>query len=151
MPLGACTFAIRIWVFFFYHIASRSTLAKLDKIQYAAVRVCLGAGRTSPTDESFTKWSSSGEEMLCQCGGVVHVLDMQHGRIKTTLGQIGDVEDEDTVTTFTLSPDNETVITSHKSGLFRLWNWRVELVSNEPRAESQEHNPSCTHFDSLMV
>nr|CAD7430284.1 unnamed protein product [Timema monikensis] len=72
----------------------------------------------------LVQWSSSGEEMLCQCGGVVHVLDVQQGRIKTTLGQIGDVEDEDTVTTFTLSPDNEVVITSHKSGLFRLWNWR---------------------------
>nr|CAD7264084.1 unnamed protein product [Timema shepardi] len=72
----------------------------------------------------LVQWSSSGEEMLCQCGGVVHVLDVQQGRIKTTLGQIGDVEDEDTVTTFTLSPDNEAVITSHKSGLFRLWNWR---------------------------
>nr|CAD7439700.1 unnamed protein product [Timema bartmani] len=37
------------------NIASRSTTAKLEKIQYAVVRLCMGAYRTSPTNALLTE------------------------------------------------------------------------------------------------
>jgi hypothetical protein len=34
---------------------------------------------------------------------------------------------EDPLNTFVLSPDNEQIISNHKSGLFKLWQWRGVL------------------------
>jgi hypothetical protein len=71
------------------------------------------------------QWTSSGQQLLCQCGGLVKVLDIEQGRVIASVGVNEEEEDsEDTINTFLLSPDNEQIISNHRSGLFKLWKWR---------------------------
>lgn len=71
------------------------------------------------------EWTSSGQQLLCQCGGSVKVLDVEQGRVSALIGVNEEEEDgEDTINTFLLSPDNEQIISNHRSGLFKLWKWR---------------------------
>ncbi|KAJ9593229.1 hypothetical protein L9F63_015228, partial [Diploptera punctata] len=70
------------------------------------------------------QWTSDGKELLCQCGGTIKILDVENGRVTSTLGLNDEnlEETEDTINTFTLSPDNESVVSNHRSGLIKLWN-----------------------------
>ena len=71
------------------------------------------------------QWTSNGQGLLCQCGGSVKVLDIEQGRVTALVGVNEEEEDsEDTINTFLLSPDNEHIISNHRSGLFKLWKWR---------------------------
>ncbi|GFG39073.1 hypothetical protein Cfor_11996 [Coptotermes formosanus] len=71
------------------------------------------------------EWTSSGQQLLCQCGGLVKVLDIEQGRVTASVGVNEEEEEsEDTINTFVLSPDNEQIISNHRSGLFKLWKWR---------------------------
>lgn len=69
------------------------------------------------------QWTSDGQQLLCQCGGVVKVLDIEQGRVTASVG-VNEEDSEDTINTFLLSPDNEQIISNHRSGLFKLWHWR---------------------------
>ncbi|PNF27952.1 Transducin beta-like protein 3, partial [Cryptotermes secundus] len=51
------------------------------------------------------------------------VLDIEQGRVTTSVG-VNEEDSEDTINTFSLSPDNEKIISNHRSGLLKLWNWR---------------------------
>lgn len=73
------------------------------------------------------EWTGDGAQLLCQCGGVVNVLDVAQGRVSSTLNEVAEGETEDTITTFALGSDGETVVTSHKSGLLKLWRWRGRI------------------------
>jgi hypothetical protein len=75
------------------------------------------------------QWTSSGQQLLCQCGGLVKVLDIEQGRVTASVGVNEEEEEsEDTINTFVLSPDNEQIISNHRSGLFKLWKWRGEFL-----------------------
>lgn len=52
-------------------------------------------------------------------------MDIEQGRVTASVGENEEEEDdEDTINTFLLSPDNEQVISNHRSGLFKLWKWK---------------------------
>jgi hypothetical protein len=51
------------------------------------------------------------------------VLDIEQGRVTASVG-VNEEDNEDTINTFLLSPDNERIISNHRSGLFKLWHWR---------------------------
>ncbi|CAH1394841.1 unnamed protein product [Nezara viridula] len=77
-------------------------------------------------------WSKDGATFLCHCGGSVQFLDVESGKVN---GIIGDEEvpaednaDVDLILTFTLSPDNEQIVSAHKSGLFKLWNYEDKTM-----------------------
>lgn len=76
----------------------------------------------------FIQWTNDGSTFLCHCGGSVQFLDVESGKV---CGIIGDEEvptedtaDVDLILTFTLSPNNEQIVSAHKSGLFKLWNFK---------------------------
>jgi WD40 repeat protein len=69
------------------------------------------------------QWTSDGQQLLCQCGGVIKVLDIEQGRVTASVG-VNEEDNEDTINIFLLSPDNEQIISNHRSGLFKLWHWR---------------------------
>ncbi|XP_011308601.1 transducin beta-like protein 3 [Fopius arisanus] len=69
------------------------------------------------------QWSPEGDHLFCQNGPSISVLSLENGSVISTLGSAS-TPDEDTINTFTLSPTSDTVITHHKSGLFKLFTWR---------------------------
>ncbi|KAK0079969.1 hypothetical protein PV325_005331 [Microctonus aethiopoides] len=69
----------------------------------------------------IVKWSSDGEYLFCQNGGTLCVLSVDKGLVIARLGETENAEDEDTINSFTLSHDNDYVVSHHKSGLFKLW------------------------------
>jgi WD40 repeat protein len=55
---------------------------------------------------------------------LINLLDVESGKVVDSLGESEDVENkaaEDVVISFALSEDGQHVVSSHKSGLFRLW------------------------------
>lgn len=46
------------------------------------------------------------------------------GLVIQRLGELQEEQDVDPINSFALSPDNVHTVSHHKSGLFRLWNWR---------------------------
>jgi hypothetical protein len=60
---------------------------------------------------------------------MVKVLDIDQGRIIMTVGGNEEEDGEDTINTFVLSLVNEQIISNHRSGLFKLWQWRGVLFS----------------------
>ncbi|KAK3911617.1 Transducin beta-like protein 3 [Frankliniella fusca] len=70
------------------------------------------------------EWTSDGKILICQCGPVINLLDVDSGQLTGSLGNTDDEENsvsDDTVISFALSADDQHVVSSHKSGLFRLW------------------------------
>jgi hypothetical protein len=51
------------------------------------------------------------------------VLGIEQGRVTASIG-VNEEDSEDTINTFLLSPNNEQIISNHRSGLFKLWQWR---------------------------
>lgn len=75
-------------------------------------------------NDSNLQWTSDGKVLLCQCGPVINLLEVESGQLVGSLGNLEDVENtgvEDVVVSFALSDDDQHVVSSHKSGLFRLW------------------------------
>ena len=52
---------------------------------------------------------------------------MQNGLVISYLGESNNNEEEDTINTFTASDNDLNIITYHKSGLFKLWNWKGNI------------------------
>lgn len=70
------------------------------------------------------QWTSDGKLLFCQCGSSINLLDVDSGQIAGSLGCTDDDDitaSDDIVTSFALSADDQHVVSSHKSGLFRLW------------------------------
>ncbi|XP_076764821.1 transducin beta-like protein 3 [Xylocopa sonorina] len=70
------------------------------------------------------QWSTDGQHIFCQKHGAISVLSVSKGIVISSLGEASNNEEEDTINTFALSDDDLNIITHHKSGLFKLWNWR---------------------------
>lgn len=73
------------------------------------------------------QWSPDGEHLLCQNGGSISVLLINKGLVTCRLGETQQDQEEDTVNTFTISPDNVHAVSHHKSSLFKLWTWQGEF------------------------
>ncbi|XP_038212377.1 transducin beta-like protein 3 [Zerene cesonia] len=68
------------------------------------------------------QWTQDGVNFLCQCDDVIKVIDVNTLCNILTIGESGEDKDEsDTIYTFKLSHNNESVVTAHKSGLIKLW------------------------------
>ncbi|KAG7209603.1 hypothetical protein KM043_011260 [Ampulex compressa] len=70
------------------------------------------------------RWSKDAEHLFCQKGGVISVLSISKGAVISLLGKTHNDEEEDTIHTFTVNDDSSNIITHHRSGLFKLWNWK---------------------------
>ena len=60
--------------------------------------------------------------MICQKESEISVVSINKGSVKISLGSASDNEEEDIIHCFDISGDGESVVTHHKSGLFKLWN-----------------------------
>ncbi|XP_043282160.1 transducin beta-like protein 3 [Venturia canescens] len=69
-------------------------------------------------------WSPDGDHLLCQNGGSISVLLISKGLVICRLGETQEDQEEDTVNSFTISPDNIHAVSHHKSSLFKLWTWQ---------------------------
>ncbi|KAK3787609.1 hypothetical protein RRG08_034312 [Elysia crispata] len=66
--------------------------------------------------------SSDGKKLFCECGKEIKVIDLQSGRTTHT---IGEAEEED-ITRFILTRDDEYLILATQNQLFRQWKWKEE-------------------------
>ena len=65
------------------------------------------------------------DTLYCQTASSVSLLNTQDGTVSQTIGE-DNTEDSDHIHTFTT--DGERLVSSHKSGLLKLWNAKGELV-----------------------
>ncbi|XP_076671392.1 transducin beta-like protein 3 [Andrena cerasifolii] len=70
------------------------------------------------------QWSMDGQYLFCQKYGTISILSLKKGLVISYLGESSDNEEEDTINSFTASSDDTNIVTHHKSGLFKLWNWK---------------------------
>ncbi|XP_049802000.1 transducin beta-like protein 3 [Schistocerca nitens] len=77
----------------------------------------------------YVEWTSDGKQLLCQSSGSVNVLNVEDCRVVSIIGESVEDEDEDPITALTLSSDNEVLVTSHRSGLFKQWKWKEKLLT----------------------
>uniref|UniRef100_H2ZTG7 Transducin beta like 3 n=1 Tax=Latimeria chalumnae TaxID=7897 RepID=H2ZTG7_LATCH len=64
--------------------------------------------------------SKNGNWMFCTCGTKVNVLDLITGKVTHSIEQ----DDQEDITSFTVSPDDETLVTSSRALLLKQWEWR---------------------------
>lgn len=68
--------------------------------------------------------------MLFQCGATVKVVDIDQGQVISSIDEevdskgFDDEIEEDSILTFTLSKDNNILVSAHKSKLFKMWLWK---------------------------
>eukprot|EP00112_Aurelia_sp_Birch-Aquarium-sp1_P018301 Seg435.11 transcript_id=Seg435.11/GoldUCD/mRNA.D3Y31 product="Transducin beta-like protein 3" protein_id=Seg435.11/GoldUCD/D3Y31 len=75
------------------------------------------------------QFSADGEYCFCACGNKVQVLNTNSGCIIKSLS-----EDDDEITSFTLSPNDEVLITASRSLLLRQWDWKNGKVTRKFKA-----------------
>ena len=73
--------------------------------------------------EPYVQATSDGENILCQCGDKVNVLSCASGQVLYALEA-----KDDTIYTMKLSPKEDLLVTSHTSGLLRLWDWKKNEI-----------------------
>eukprot|EP00058_Branchiostoma_floridae_P020644 XP_002606134.1 hypothetical protein BRAFLDRAFT_88045 [Branchiostoma floridae] len=62
--------------------------------------------------------SADGRHLFCTCGSKVQVLEVQTGKVQTSIQQ-----DDDDLSCFVVSPDDKHLVTAHRSLLLRQWDW----------------------------
>ncbi|XP_076644102.1 transducin beta-like protein 3 [Halictus rubicundus] len=72
----------------------------------------------------IVQWSTDGQYIFCQKHGTVSVVSIQNCITVISHLQETNSEEEDTINSFTASSNNVNIITHHKSGLFKFWNWK---------------------------
>ncbi|GFO00998.1 transducin beta-like protein 3 [Plakobranchus ocellatus] len=66
--------------------------------------------------------NSDGKRLFCECGKEIKVIDLQSGKATQS---IGEAEEED-ITRFILTGDDEYLILATQNQLFRQWKWKEE-------------------------
>lgn len=67
-------------------------------------------------------WTSDGEELLCQDEHRINVISVNRNTVQRCIADSNEEDIEvDSMYTFALSPNDAEVISSHKSGLLKLW------------------------------
>nr|XP_031841199.1 transducin beta-like protein 3 [Nomia melanderi] len=73
----------------------------------------------------IVQWSTNGEYIFCQKHGTVSVISLKNCTpIISCLQEISGNKEEDPINLFIVSDNDANIITHHKSGLFKLWNWK---------------------------
>ncbi|XP_013390032.1 transducin beta-like protein 3 isoform X3 [Lingula anatina] len=93
------------------------------------------------------QFSKDGSFMLCSSGNQLQILDVQTGRIHSTIGQN---EEEEEITSFILSPDDQTLIVAGRNLQLRQWEWKENKIERTWKAV---HNApvTCMAFDSTST
>ncbi|XP_061191404.1 transducin beta-like protein 3 [Saccostrea echinata] len=68
--------------------------------------------------------SNNGTYMFCGCGNKIHILEVESGQTKFTLSQ----EEDEEITHFCLSPNNEYIVVATKHLVLRQWNWKDQVL-----------------------
>uniref|UniRef100_A0A8D0CJK8 Transducin beta like 3 n=1 Tax=Scleropages formosus TaxID=113540 RepID=A0A8D0CJK8_SCLFO len=68
--------------------------------------------------------------MFCTCGTRVNVLEVGTGKIFSSIEQ----EDQEDITCFSLSPDDETLVTASRALLLKQWDWKQSTCLRSWRA-----------------
>ncbi|MGH0116990.1 UNVERIFIED_CONTAM: hypothetical protein FKN15_024935 [Acipenser sinensis] len=64
--------------------------------------------------------SKDGKYIFCTCGTKVNILDIATGRVSHSIEQ----DDQEDITSFTVSPDDEILVTSSRALLLKQWDWK---------------------------
>lgn len=76
------------------------------------------------------QWGTDAEYLFCQKGGTVSILSVSKSSVILSLGEVEADQQEDTINCFTLSNDDTSILTHHKSGLFKLWDWKSNSLNS---------------------
>lgn len=68
--------------------------------------------------------------IFCTCGTRVNVLDIATGKIVHSIEQ----DDQEDITSFALSPDDEILVTASKALLLKQWDWKLAQCTRSWRA-----------------
>nr|XP_033329429.1 transducin beta-like protein 3 isoform X1 [Megalopta genalis] len=74
------------------------------------------------------QWSTDGQHIFCQKHATVSVVSIQDCLMVVSHLQERNSEEEDPINTFTTSSNDVNIITHHKSGLFKFWDWKDNKV-----------------------
>lgn len=75
------------------------------------------------------QWNANAEYLFCQKGGTISILSMSKGSVISSLGTTEADQQEDTINCFVLCNKDTGIITHHKSGLFKLWDWKTNKLT----------------------
>ncbi|KAM4632578.1 transducin beta-like protein 3 [Discoglossus pictus] len=64
--------------------------------------------------------NKDGTHLLCTCGNKLNILDIATGAVSHTFEQ----DDQEDITSFALSPDDEVLVTGSRALLLKQWEWR---------------------------
>ncbi|XP_062914934.1 transducin beta-like protein 3 [Mobula hypostoma] len=64
-----------------------------------------------------------GTYMFCSCGTKINILDVGTGKILKSIEQ----EDQEDITCFSLSPDDEILVTGSRALLLKQWDWKENV------------------------
>lgn len=68
--------------------------------------------------------TSDGGKLFCGCGKEIKVVDVKSGRVESTFGQ----EEDEEITQFIVTKDDEFLILATQNQLFRQWKWKDKLL-----------------------
>ncbi|KAK9978161.1 hypothetical protein ABG768_019927 [Culter alburnus] len=68
--------------------------------------------------------------LLCTCGSKVNILQIDTGKIIHSIEQ----DDQEDITSFSLSPDDEILVTASRALLLKQWDWKQEKCTRSWRA-----------------
>ncbi|CRL02562.1 CLUMA_CG015785, isoform A [Clunio marinus] len=75
-------------------------------------------------------WTLDGNFFLCRDGNKVNVISIKTLDVEKVLGA-DDSTSEDLIYTFSLTSNDENVVTAHRSGLLKLWDFKIgELIKS---------------------
>ncbi|XP_030067433.1 transducin beta-like protein 3 [Microcaecilia unicolor] len=90
--------------------------------------------------------SRDGKNMFCTCGTRLNILDVETGAVTHSIEQ----DDQEEITSFTLSPDDEILVTGSRALLLKQWDWRENKCSRTWKAIHTAPVASMT-FDSTST
>uniref|UniRef100_A0A672PQP5 U3 small nucleolar RNA-associated protein 13 C-terminal domain-containing protein n=1 Tax=Sinocyclocheilus grahami TaxID=75366 RepID=A0A672PQP5_SINGR len=98
-------------------------------------RVRVGEGRAlfyavSSKIEPFYKGGKVQQYIFCTCGPRVNILQIDTGKIIHSIEQ----DDQEDITSFSLSPDDEILVTASRALLLKQWDWKQEKCTRSWRA-----------------
>ncbi|XP_067911859.1 transducin beta-like protein 3 [Heterodontus francisci] len=74
--------------------------------------------------------NKDGMYMFCTCGTKVNVIDIGTGKVTKSIEQ----EDQEDITCFSVSPDDEILVTSSRALLLKQWDWKENVCTRTWKA-----------------
>lgn len=67
--------------------------------------------------------NNDGTYLFCTCGTKINILDVGTGKVFKSIEQ----EDQEDITSFSLSPDDEMLVTGSRALLLKQWDWKEDM------------------------